>query len=241
MHLGILKCGTPPPEIVAKYGSYPDIFTSLFSGRGWRFSDYDVEASVLPDDPLDADAWLVTGSRHGVYEDHPFIAPLEAFVRKVDALGVPLLGICFGHQIVAQALGGRVEKAQAGWGLGRQDYQTEALGTVALSAWHQDQVITPPDGATTLATTALCPHAGLVYPGARMLTLQPHPEFTRDITADFLNLRRGDPIYPPDRIAAATDSLSQPLDTDKVVDFMAAFLEQAVASARAAARAVSNG
>ena len=187
---------------------------------------------VFPDSPQVADAFLLTGSRHGVYEDHPFIAPLEQFVRDAFEQAVPMLGICFGHQIIAQALGGQVEKASAGWGLGRQVYHMTPLGDRALCAWHQDQVVTPPDGARIIAANGFCPYAGLIYPGERTLTVQAHPEFSTPVAAEFLDLRKNDPAYPPDRMAAALASLGEPFDIDPVVDYMATFLERAVEDAQ---------
>ena len=67
---------------------------------------------MFPEGIHDADGWLITGSRHGAYEDHPWIPPLEEFIRDAYAAQVPLVGICFGHQIIAQAMGGKVEKYQ---------------------------------------------------------------------------------------------------------------------------------
>src|SRR5690606_29335884 len=114
MRIGILKTGQPPGEIRAEHGDYDDMFQRLLAGRGFDFTSYHVEAMDLPASVHDADGWLITGSRHGVYEDHPFIAPLEDFIRRAMAEHVPLVGICFGHQIIAQALGGQVGKHPAG-------------------------------------------------------------------------------------------------------------------------------
>src|SRR5690606_32956787 len=118
----------------------------------------------------EAEGWLLTGSRHGVYDGLPFIAPLEAFVRDAYAAGVPLVGVCFGHQLIAQALGGRVEKFDGGWAVGRHSYAFEGVGEVALNAWHQDQVIEAPAGARQVASSEFCKNAALVY-GDRAFTV----------------------------------------------------------------------
>jgi GMP synthase-like glutamine amidotransferase len=96
------------------------MFARLFEPRGFELRLWEVVDGDFPDGPDAADAWLITGSPHGVYEDRPWIAPLEAFIRDIRDAGRPLVGICFGHQIVAQAFGGRVEKFDGGWALGRR-------------------------------------------------------------------------------------------------------------------------
>ncbi|TVP72201.1 MAG: type 1 glutamine amidotransferase [Rhodobacteraceae bacterium] len=175
MKIGILQTGQAPDALRAAYGDYPALFEALLEGQGFRFVTWHVEAMEFPDSPDQADGWLITGSRHGVYEDHPFIAPLEQFIRDALGGGRPVVGICFGHQIMAQALGGRVEKFAGGWAVGAQEYLLDGRA-VTLNAWHQDQVITPPEGARTLASNAFCAHAALAY-GKAGLSVQAHPEF----------------------------------------------------------------
>jgi len=122
MKIGILQTGHAPDELRPVLGDYADLFTALLAGQGFDFAVWNVVDGELPDDPRAADGWLITGSKHGAYEDHPWIPPLEALIRDAYAAGVPLVGICFGHQIIAQALGGRVIKFPGGWMVGRQVY-----------------------------------------------------------------------------------------------------------------------
>ncbi len=207
MRIGILQTGHVSPEIAAAHGDFADMFERLLAGRGYAFRTWNVVDMEFPDTPHDADAWLITGSKHGAYEDHLFIPPLEALVRAVHAARVPLVGICFGHQIVAQAMGGRVEKYAGGWALGRTDYVLDGIGAVQLNAWHQDQVTRIPPGATPAGTNGHCRLAALNY-GERMWTVQPHPEFSGAIVADYVPARRGTADYPDalmDRAAAQTD------------------------------------
>lgn len=229
MRIGILECGPTHPEVAATLGTYPQMFTRLFGGRGWDFTVWSVKDMDFPAGPEAADGWILTGSRHGVYEDHGFIPPLEAFIRAAFEAGRPMLGICFGHQIIAQAMGGRVEKAAAGWNIGRHVYDVDGLGRVALTAWHQDQVTEVPDGAEVVASSAFCPAAALRY-GDRALTLQAHPEFGHDVTEAFLGLVAGDPAYPGTLLDQARDGLARPLDTTPVVDWLADFLSAAAAT-----------
>ena len=235
MRIGILECGPTHPEVAATLGTYPQMFARLFGGRGWDFTVWSVKDMDFPAGPEAADAWILTGSRHGVYEDHRFIAPLEAFIRAAFAAGRPMLGICFGHQIIAQAMGGRVEKAASGWGIGRHVYDVDGLGPVALTAWHQDQVTEVPSGAEVVATSAFCPAAALRY-GDSALTIQAHPEFSHDVTEVFLGLVHNDPAYPGDRLDGARDGLARPLDTAPVVDWLAGFLDAAGAASDSRSR-----
>lgn len=115
MKIGILQTGRSPESIRAKHGDYNEFFERYLSGRGFTFENYEALEGELPQDPHDAQGWLITGSRFGVYEDHPWIKPLETFLQDAFKAGVPIFGVCFGHQILAQALGGKVEKFRDGW------------------------------------------------------------------------------------------------------------------------------
>lgn len=226
MRIGILECGPTLPDIAARHGSYRDIFAKLLAGPDRVFPSWSVYQSDLPHDPDAADAWVLTGSRYGAYEDHAFIEPLEEFIRAARTAGRPMVGICFGHQIMAQALGGHVEKFAGGWGFGLQDYAVEGLGKVSLSAIHQDQVMRAPDGAHVIASNPFCAIAGLQY-GDWGLSLQPHPEFDQGLMADYLDARERANDGDPKLIAQARDGLTRPHDSARVADWLGTFLEAA--------------
>lgn len=220
MLIGILQTGESPDILREGSGDYPDMFETLLAGRGLTFRTYRVKDMDFPADVHDCEGWLITGSRFGAYEDHPFIKPLEAFIRKAIAAKVPMVGVCFGHQIIAQAMGGTVEKFPGGWAVGAQDYDFGGE-TVTLNAWHQDQVTQRPEGAEVAGSNAFCENAALVY-GDAAFTVQAHPEF-RDSFVEGLMNTRGKGVVPDDRLEAARARLGQPNASGTLADRITAF------------------
>lgn len=223
MLIGILQTGQSPDILRAEAGDYPDMFETLLAGRGLTFRRYHVEEMEFPEDVHECEGWLITGSRHGAYEDHAFIPRLEAFIRTAMAAKVPLVGICFGHQIIAQAMGGKVEKFPGGWAVGAQDYDFGGE-TITLNAWHQDQVVTRPEGADVAACNDFCENAALVY-GDRAFTVQAHPEF-RDAFVEGLMDTRGKGVVPDPLMQAARARLGQPNQSQAIAERIAAFFLQ---------------
>jgi len=220
MLIGILQTGESPDILREGSGDYPDMFETLLAGRGLTFRTYRVKDMDFPADVHDCEGWLITGSRFGAYEDHPFIKPLEAFIRKAIAAKVPMVGVCFGHQIIAQAMGGTVEKFPGGWAVGAQDYDFGGE-KVTLNAWHQDQVTQRPEGAEVAGSNAFCENAALVY-GDAAFTVQAHPEF-RDSFVEGLMNTRGKGVVPDDRLEAARARLGAPNASGTLADRIAAF------------------
>lgn len=223
MHIGILQCGHTPPEVAAEFGDFDDLFRRLLAHHGLDFTTWNVVDMDFPPDAFAAEGWLITGSKHGAYEDHAFIPPLEALIRAIHAARRPMVGICFGHQIVAQALGGTVEKYHDGWAIGRHGYEFDGIGALALNAFHQDQVTTAPAEARTVARSPFCAHAGLAY-GDHILTVQPHPEITNDVLGAYIPARMDDPAYPADILRVAEAERVRPTDGDAVASLLARFL-----------------
>ncbi len=225
MKIGILMCGHAAPEVVDEHGDYDAMFADLLAGHGFTFKAWDVENMQFPESVHDADGWLISGSRHGVYEDLPFIAPAEQFVRDAYAANVPVAGICFGHQLIAQALGGRVEKFAGGWAIGRRPYDIEGLGTIHLNAWHQDQVLEPPKDATVFAGNDFTRYAGLRY-GDKAWSVQPHPEFSNALIGAYVDLRRDLGTYPAEIMDHAAEECANPTDSGHMAQAIAAFFKK---------------
>ena len=231
LRLGLIACDSIWEPLRSAHGDYADMYGALLRAAG---ADFDLQTFAahhgeLPGDVTDCDAWLISGSRAAVYDDSKsWIAALMDFVRATHAAGRPQVGVCFGHQLLAHALGGHTGPAPAGWGIGNIDVRLRAtpagappLATLNLFMAHQDQVTRLPPGARWLAEAAHCPHAAFSLDDC-VLGIQPHPEFTaafmRDMTleASFM--------LPPARRAAALASYARPVDNDRVGPWLADFL-----------------
>ncbi|MFC3073272.1 type 1 glutamine amidotransferase [Shinella pollutisoli] len=198
MQVGILEVGRPPEELGGRFASYPEMAAEWLGCAPGTATVYPLIDGVPPPATEDNDLWVITGSRHGVYEDHAFIPPLKDFIRAAFANGRRLVGICFGHQAIASALGGEVIRSPMGWGLGPHAYDVDPAGApegfplqaLHMHAFHQDQVTRPPEGAVLLASSDFCRNAAFWYPG-RAISFQGHPEFRDDYMRALLETRRG--------------------------------------------------
>ena len=223
MLIGILQTGLAPDGLKDAMGDYPDMFARLLDGNGFAFRTFKVVEGEFPAAVKDCDGWLITGSRHGTYEDHPWIAPLEQFIRDCFAARVPMVGVCFGHQIIAQAMGGKVERYAGGWAVGAQDYDFDGQH-LRLNAWHRDQVTTAPKGAKVVASNDFCANAALLYDD-RAFTVQAHPEFRPEFI-DGLMRTRGKGLVPDDVMERASANLTLPIQDKTMADQIAAFFKK---------------
>ncbi len=226
MKIGILQTGHLHESIQSIEGNYDRIFGELLKVHGFEPEVWPVVDGIFPSGPGDAGGWLITGSKFGAYEDHDWIPPLEDLIRKIHASGRPLVGICFGHQIIAKALGGQVEKFSGGWSIGRQVYQYNGQNT-AIHAWHQDQVTRAPEGARIIASSEFCSNAGFVM-GNRIWTIQPHPEFSESVIEGLLE-HRAKGVVPNNLINEAHATLNKGTDRLDVLNDIADFFRRGAA------------
>ncbi|MEZ6029784.1 MAG: type 1 glutamine amidotransferase [Hyphomonadaceae bacterium] len=236
MRVTIIETGRAPGRLSETFPRYPDMFVSLLAAADPDLAFETVavlDREALPD-PSACDAVLITGSPFGVYDDTPWMNPLRGFIRGAFAARTPMIGVCFGHQIIADAMGGDVRKSPKGWGVGRHTYDLNdrrdwmaGVGkAVALSVSHQDQVITPPPGAVTLASSTHTEHAMLAYNEAPVISIQGHPEFSDAFVSALYLARRGGSLTDA-QVDGAIASLAQPEDNALVGEWFARFLRNA--------------
>ena len=224
MKIAVLETGVPPAPLADQFGSYPDMFAELL-GQGFELQTFDVQAGELPD-PGTHQAVLITGSPAGVYDPYPWIAPLQEFIRS--AADAKMVGVCFGHQVMAEALGGHVEKSDKGWGAGLHRYEIvhaepwlNGERQVAVPASHQDQVVRQPPNTEVVARSDFTPFAALAWQDRPAISFQFHPEFSPGYAKALIE-KRYDKVNDPD---AAIASLDRPNDNAIVGGWIRRFLE----------------
>jgi GMP synthase-like glutamine amidotransferase len=224
MKLAILETGRPPGDLADEFGDYPAMFVALL-GSEFEVESFDVETGELPH-PDAHEAYLITGSPAGVYDPFPWIEPLRRFISS--AKSSKMVGVCFGHQIMAEALGGHVEKSDKGWGAGLHRYTIvrsapwiDTAGTIAIPASHQDQVVVQPPGTEVVAASDFTPFAALAWTDRPAISFQFHPEFLPAFAKALIE-KRYDVVPDPE---AAIASLDAPNDNRRVAGWIRRFLK----------------
>ncbi len=232
LRLGFLQCDDLDPPHVDVAGNYDVLFATLLASPDLELVGYRAHEGELPPSTRDCDAWLIPGSRRSVSDDLVWIHELASFTRRVLDDRRPLVGVCFGHQLIGRLLGAPVARADAGWNLGAVRYRLHQVPPgeaadpgvpsdhVTLIASHQDQVLELPVGTTLLAAAPTCPIAG--FTTEHLLTIQAHPEFDAPL-AESLYRSRVERIgrIPIDRALATLD---RPLDRHRIAGWITSFV-----------------
>ena len=232
MKLAILDADILYDSLKPRYDSYGVMFEQLLARPDdqLQMSVFCVIEGEYPPDPSLFDAFLVTGSKFDSFADDAWVEALRVYVRRLYAEGRPMVGVCFGHQLLAHALGGRAGRSDAGWGLGVMQYQLDqqpgfvgSRTSVNLIVSPRDQVLTLPPEAQRLGSKYFCRKAAFVIPG-KVLAIQGHPEFSVDYARDLLALR-ADQLSPA-MLEKVDASFATPHDGDLVAGWIRQFLEQ---------------
>ena len=235
MKLGILATGITPDELLGEFGSYADMFVQLFDKADcpFEYEVFDVRDDEFPSGASVCDGWVITGSKFNVYQNLPWMQKLKELILEIHSSKKPMVGICFGHQIIAEAFNGKVDKYEGGWGVGLQRYEVtgdfdfipSTESSYVINAMHQDQVMDKPANAQVFSTSEFCKYAGLIYDD-RIITFQAHPEFTVEYEDKLVKARKGT-VVPLDVAEQGLETLRQPgaaTDSSEVARWMAAFL-----------------
>ena len=229
--LGILETDTLYDDLLVDYQSYGRMFQRFFYALGahldYRF--YDVQSGELPQNG-DCDAYLITGSKAGVYDLFPWVGSLAQWIKSAHQNNEKIMGICFGHQIIAHSLGGFAGKSEKGWGIGvhttrvskHPSWLNDDLTHIRLIYSHQDQVERLPAKAKRLAASDFCENAAF-YIDQRVLAFQGHPEFNAEYLSRLLPRRKdkiGEPTYQE-----GMNTLKQPTDAERVGRWMLEFIQ----------------
>lgn len=187
MHINILLCDTFPGRLPDFIPNYESLFFDLFKSIGVEatYRIYQTWQGELPSTVHPDELYLVPGSLDSAYDDKPWIVSLLHWIEKAYCRGAKMMGVCFGHQVIARALGGEVRKYDGGFGAGVR--QSRVIDNemkrffpderMRLLYSHHDQVMALPDGATRCATSDFCLNESYRI-GRQVVTFQGHPEFT---------------------------------------------------------------
>lgn len=231
--LCILNNDTLDPAAAPTYINYGVMVEKLLRSAGaqdWKVEIFDATAQQYPDSFDRFDAVLLTGSKYDSFSDEPWVVELRRRVRTLLAQKKKLLGICFGHQLIAYCMGAKVGRSDKGWGTGRMTYEWKEPGfpgasgrtEVSLLASHQDQVLELPAGARLVASSDFCPVAAYAK-GEEVFCVQAHPEFVPDYSSFLIQRRRGS--WTDEKVDNAMASLALGHEGDAIARMMIAFVQ----------------
>ncbi len=217
MKIGILRCDTVRSTLSAEFGEYPEMIEKAFSATNSElcFQTYLADEGQLPECTDECDAYIITGSRHSVFDtDELWINPLRDFIVRLHKAKIKAIGICFGHQLIAEVMGGKVERADSGWQIGvhraiiqqSKGFMQPKMATFYIAMMCEDQIQTVPETATILASSQGCDYMMLQYDN-HFLSIQGHPEYSLDFAKALLNVRQSE--FPAKRLEKGLLSFSE--------------------------------
>ncbi len=229
MRVGLLVCDHVREEFMGVAGDYPDMFDELLGDR-LDLHPYSLVDGEFPDGPDDCDAWITTGSRESVYDDIDWVHRFAALTRRIAVTDHKLVGVCFGQQMIAHALGGRVERSDRGWGVGvkevvvteAQPWMDPPAPSFRILNSHRDQVVQLPHGARVIASNEHCPISAITL-GDSIVGFQGHPEFVPEYSAALMEARRGT-LIPADVVDRGIASLETRPDRRLLADWIVRFV-----------------
>ncbi|KAJ3189525.1 hypothetical protein HDU85_003156 [Gaertneriomyces sp. JEL0708] len=246
LSIAILLCDIPLPSVLAEYGDYTKIFNDLFERSisqrtlkppiEFTLTPFNVTNDEYPSDPSEFDAYLITGSKYSAYEPTPWIVHLKQFIKRLhEETSSRIVGICFGHQIIAEALGGKVVKNERGWEIGWTELRITGSGNtlfkkdfVNIHQMHQDHVAVVPEGFEIVAETHRCP-VQVMKKGTRWLCIQGHPEFVAGIVKHIVTARKASGVFGPetcDEVLSKVDNeVDEPLLGGLVIEWLAGTIQ----------------
>ena len=237
MRIGILQADAVIEQFQPEHGDYPGMIAGILGSAATEmnldveFRNYDVEHGIYPDAIDECDAYIITGSKKSVYDGDPWIAALKKYTYELHQVKKKLVGLCFGHQLVAEALGGKTLGADVGWCVGIHESEViqpqwfmsdDELDPFTLIVSHKDQVVQLPKGAQLLASAQQCTNS-MYCVDDHILTMQGHPEFTREYSRDLMEMRQE--ILGVETYTEGVASLAKPLKKNIIARWIIRFMK----------------
>ncbi|MEZ4887284.1 MAG: hypothetical protein R3E32_21310 [Chitinophagales bacterium] len=227
MKVGLLLCDHIAPAYQHIAADYPDMFAATFPN--FDFEVFAVCDGHFPESVNDCEAYMCTGSHASVYDELDWIVRLKEFIRDIYEHEKKYIGLCFGHQLIGESLGGKVQKAAVGWCVGvhtfevvkQEKWMLPFQPTYNLLMMCQDQIHQLPPNSTVLASSEDCPIA-MIRVGEKILGIQGHPEFTKGYDLEFMENRRE--RIGTEKVEKGIDSLGMNIDRGLIVGWIENFL-----------------
>lgn len=234
MHIAVLVTNTDQSAFAARHPRDAEKFTVLLKGvrPHWQVTTFEVTENEFPAALEGFDGLLIGGSPASVNDENHWIERLSTLIRQAHAAGVPMVGVCFGHQAIAQALGGEVGPNPGPFVLGttKTTFSTRApwmpadARQITLASAHGEQVTRLPEGAEALGESPGCPIAAYRI-GTGVFATQHHPEMTPGFLAALVE--EFAPHFPEEVGTRARASLTKAPEGLRFAEWIARFFEQA--------------